>query len=173
MALALQAILTLAATCQPDAPHSPPAVEGRFVSPVGVTVTDGHLEILAEPCGFQEVSSLTVFDSTDDALATRDQVIWHVRMPLDVTTAARTERITFGRVPPGFEELTPPKKDDGDELVVDVNGAQLGFDRTELQEGQVLTEQGLRTEEEFFEEFVAQPNVCPYGQSDPRPAPRS
>ncbi len=143
---------------------------GRFISPVGVTLKDGELEILADPCGGSEVLSVAVFDSTaDSAFTKKDQVIWTVRLPLDALTASRTERITLGRVPAGFEELTPLKKDDGDELVVEVNSHQLGFDRSELVEGQVLTELGLRTEEQFFEEFVELPRVCPYGQSEPPP----
>ncbi len=159
-AVAVLAVLTSAAVCSPHAPHSPPAAEGRFPAPVGVTVKDGQLEVLAEPCGEQEVTDVVVFDSTaDSAFARNDQVIWSVRLPLDARRASRTERITLGRVPAGFEELTPLKKDDGDELVVDVNNDQLGFDRSELVEGQVLTDQGLRTEEQFFEDFV--PRACP------------
>lgn len=166
------ALLTSAAACTTGTLHSPPADVGRFTAPVGVTLNAGQLEVLAEPCAAQEVTDVVVFDSTPhSARATKEQVIWRVRPPLDVRVASRTERVTVGRVPPGFDELTPLKKDDGDELVVSVNGSQLGFDRSELEEGQVLTAQGLRTEEQFFEDFVNQSHVCPFGQSEPPPVP--
>ena len=88
---AMFALLTSAAVCQPHAPHSPPAMEGRFVSAVGVSVKDGQLEVLAEPCGPQEVVSVVVFDSTADSVSTKkEQVIWAVRLPLQVTTASRS-----------------------------------------------------------------------------------
>jgi hypothetical protein len=113
------------------------------------------------------VRSVTVYDSTDDdAYAKKKQEIWAARVPPDVRQPPPVQRVTVGVVPPGWEEVSALKDDDGERLVVVVGVSQVVFDRADLQEGQVYTQSGLRTEDEFYDQVV--PSACrSRGQQDP------
>ena len=129
---------------------------GAPLSPIGVTTNDGQLEVLASGCDVA-VLSLILEDGTRGSPEAEE--VWHVRAPLDAVDAPRVRRFVVGTLPAGFEEVTALKRDDGKELYVTVNGQyQMSFDRDDLEEGQVLTQEGLLSPDEFFDVYA--PHAC-------------
>lgn len=129
------------------APSSP-------LSPLGVALSDGQLEVLVAPCSGQGFSKVSVYDIADgDQFPRKKDLIWQIRSDAPGTL----DHVVVGEVPPGFQETVALREDDGEDLVVDVGDSVyfMSFDRDELSEGEVFTEEGLVSWEEFAQEYVA------------------